>query len=101
MSNIQEFENSIPEEGLFLIDFYADWCMPCKMMMPAIEEIAKKYDGKITIGKINIEKNSSIAKENGINSIPTLIIFKNGENVKEVIGLKNAEEISLIIDEFL
>lgn len=73
--------------GLTLVDFYADWCMPCKMLSPTISAIADDYAGKIKVGKLNIDTAQSIAAKYGVMSIPTVILFKDGIAVEKKIGL--------------
>lgn len=70
-----------------LVDFYADWCGPCKMMAPIIDELAKEYEGSVKIGKLNIDDNPETTKQYRVMSIPTMIIFKNGEAVDNVVGV--------------
>lgn len=70
-----------------LVDFYADWCGPCKMMAPVIDELAEEYDGVVKIGKLNVDDNPDTARRYRVMSIPTLIIFKNGEAVDTVVGV--------------
>ena len=74
----KEFDNFIKED-IVLVDFYADWCMPCVMMTPVIEKLNKKFDGKIKFGKVNIDDNQELAKKFKILSIPNFILFKKGE----------------------
>ena len=76
-----------------LIDFYADWCGPCNAMAPVIEELAKELEGKVKVGKINVDENPDIAVEYNVMSIPTLIVFKNGKEEKRLVGLRNKEEL--------
>lgn len=76
-----------------LVDFYADWCGPCKMMAPIVEEIAKEVDGKAKVGKINVDENPDIAVEYNVMSIPTLIIFKKGKETKRFVGVTDKEEL--------
>jgi thioredoxin 1 len=75
-----------------LVDFYADWCGPCKMMAPVIDELAKEYEGKVKIGKLNVDDNPETARQYRVMTIPTLIIYKNGGLVDTVVGVvaKNA-----------
>jgi thioredoxin 1 len=73
-------------ERLVLVDFWASWCGPCKMMNPIIEELARAYDGKITIGKLNVDENPQTALAYVVRSIPTLLIFKNGDVIEKLIG---------------
>ena len=76
-----------------IVDFYADWCGPCKMMSPIIEEIAEELGDKINVGKINSDENMELAQKYGIMSIPTIMIIKNGQVVKTFIGVTDKEEI--------
>lgn len=76
-----------------LVDFYADWCGPCKMMGPIVEEMAKAYDGKMKIGKLNIDDEMDIAQKYKVMSIPTFIIFKNGEAVETKVGSMSKNEL--------
>jgi len=69
-----------------LVDFWATWCGPCRMVGPIIEELAEEYDGKAKIGKVNTEENAALAGEYGVISIPTLLIFKDGKPVDQIIG---------------
>ena len=71
-----------------LVDFWAEWCGPCKSIAPILEEIAKEYDGKIQIMKMDVDSNQAIPAKFGIRGIPTLILFKNGEAVKRIVGAK-------------
>jgi thioredoxin 1 len=88
-------------EGVHLVDFWAEWCGPCKMLTPVISELKEKYEGKAGVHKINVDDNSELAKEFGIRSIPTVIFFKDGQEMERISG---AKEISLYeekIDTFL
>ena len=90
----ENFENEVlKSEGVVLIDFYADWCGPCKMMSPVIDEIAKELQGNVKLGKINVDNNQELAIKYDVMSIPTIIIFKNGMPVKSFIGVTNKQEI--------
>lgn len=70
----------------FVIDFWATWCGPCRMLAPVIAELAKEYDGKIVVGKCDVEENEDLAQEFGIRNIPTVLFFKGGEIVDKVVG---------------
>lgn len=78
----EALESDIP----VLVDFYADWCGPCKMMAPVISELAEEYNGKVKIGKLNVDEESNTASKYRVMSIPTMIFFKNGEAVDTVVG---------------
>ena len=69
-----------------LVDFYADWCGPCKMMAPVVEEVARTYEGKLKVGKCNVDDNPDSAQKYGVMSIPNFIIFRNGEVVNSLLG---------------
>lgn len=90
----QNFEKEVlKSEKPVLVDFYADWCGPCNTMAPVIEELAKELEGKVKVGKINVDENHDIAVEYNVMSIPTLIVFKNGKEEKRLVGLRNKEEL--------
>jgi thioredoxin 1 len=70
-----------------LVDFWAEWCGPCRMVGPVVEELAKEYDGKAVVGKVNVDNNADISTKDGIRNIPTLLVFKNGEVVEKQVGV--------------
>jgi thioredoxin 1 len=72
-----------------MVDFWATWCMPCKVMAPVIEEIAGQTKGKIKVGKVDIDKNGPLANQFGIQAIPTIIIFKDGKAVESLVGIQS------------
>ncbi|MBQ2938327.1 MAG: thioredoxin [Clostridia bacterium] len=76
-----------------LVDFYADWCGPCKMMAPVVESLAEELKGKAKVGKINVDQNQDLAIEYNVMSIPTLIIFKDGKETKRFVGVRDKNEI--------
>jgi thioredoxin len=92
--NSENFEKEVlNSEKPVLVDFFADWCGPCKMMAPIVEELATELDGKVKVGKINVDENSDIAVEYNVMSIPTLIVFKNGKEEKRLVGVRDKEEL--------
>jgi len=84
------FEERI-KKGLFVVDFFAEWCMPCVMMAPVVEDLADKFKGKINFLKANVDENSSLSNKFKVMSIPTLIIFKDGKEVDRMIGSQSAD----------
>lgn len=93
------FDNTINESSKpVLVDFWAEWCGPCKMVAPILEEIAQEYGDKIIIAKLNVEQNPNIAPKFGIRGIPTLLIFKNGEVVATQVGALSKAQLKAFID---
>ena len=76
-----------------LVDFWADWCMPCKMMAPILNEVAEATEGSATIYKLNVDEQQQVAAQYGIRSIPTMILFKDGKEVERIIGVKSKEAV--------
>ncbi|PKP05447.1 MAG: thioredoxin [Bacteroidetes bacterium HGW-Bacteroidetes-6] len=76
------------KQGSVLVDFWADWCMPCKLLGPTISQIADEYQGKVKVGKLNVEEAKRTASKYGVSSIPTVILFKNGKESKRFVGVK-------------
>jgi len=84
--------------GVTLIDFFADWCGPCQMLTPVLEEVASELGSKAKFGKIDIEKSHKIASQYHVTSVPTMILFKDGEEVNRLVGLRQADEIKDFIN---
>ena len=104
MSEINLSKENFEEEVLksekpVLVDFWATWCGPCKMLAPVIAEIAEEQKDKIKVGKVNIDEQNELAAKYKITSIPTLILFKNGEPVKQEIGFQIKSEVEKMIEE--
>lgn len=87
--------------GLVLVDFWAPWCGPCKMIAPVVSELADQFDGKARIGKLNVDENKATAAKYGVRSIPTLILFKDGEPVKQFVGVKPKSAFAKAIEAHL
>jgi len=81
-----------------LVDFWATWCGPCRMVAPVVEELAKEYAGKVKVGKVDVDENSRTASEYGVMSIPTIMIFRNGKVMEQVVGALGKGQLKAMID---
>ena len=96
--NVGNFKTEVLESDIpVLVDFWAPWCMPCKMIAPFLEQIAEKYSGELKVGKINIDDEEKLAEEHSIFSIPTLVLFKDGEIVERREGAIPRHDIEVLI----
>ena len=86
-------EEVLKSEGKVLVDFYADWCGPCKMMSPIIDDIANMLEGTVKVGKVNVDNNQELAIQYDVMSIPTIMVFENGKPIKTFIGVTDKNEI--------
>lgn len=107
MSNEIELTDAKFEEEVLksqvpvLVDFWAPWCGPCKMLGPVIEELAEEYTGKVKVCKLNTDDNPDAAAQYKISAIPSVLFFKDGKQVNELVGMQSKEELKKIIDELL
>ncbi|MGH9997426.1 MAG: thioredoxin [Nitrososphaeraceae archaeon] len=91
------FFQTISKFPLLLVDFWAPWCGPCRMMSPLIDQIGKEYMGNLVVGKVNVDENPTISRQFGISSIPTLILFKKGQAVNKIIGSVSKNKIDEMV----
>lgn len=96
-----DFEEAIQGDTPILVDFWAAWCAPCRMIAPVLEELAGEYDGRARVGKVNVDENSATAQRFGIQSIPTLMLFKKGEVADKVVGVASKEALIRLLDKHL
>ena len=95
----QNFEKDVLQSDKpVLVDFWAQWCAPCRMLAPTVEAVAQSYEGKATVVKLNVDDNPAVSQRYGIKGIPTLILFKNGKEEERVVGATSKEAISRMID---
>ncbi len=105
--NVMEFtDQSFEQEVLkadqpVLVDFWAAWCGPCRMIAPAVEALADEYAGKAKVGKVNVDENSSTPGRYNIRSIPTLLLFKGGEVQEQIVGVKSQDELADLLKKYL
>ena len=102
--NVKEFTDSnfdtevLNSSEPVLVDFWAEWCMPCRALAPTIDKIAKDYAGKVKVGKVDTDSNRDISIKFGINAIPTVILFKDGQVAQKFVGLKQEKDFKAAID---
>ena len=90
----ETFEQEVLQSDIpGLVDFWATWCGPCKMIAPIVKEIADEYDGKILVGKVNVDEEPDLTMQYNVSSIPTLMVFKNGQLVNKAVGYREKDEI--------
>lgn len=98
--NENNFDNTVAN-GLVLVDFWATWCGPCKMLAPTIDAIATEYKDRVVVGKVDVDENEAIARRFGIISIPTLFLFKDGEVVEKLVGYRLKTELEQLLNKYL
>ena len=91
------FNETVMTEKIVLVDFWASWCGPCRMVSPIIDQIAEEYDGKITVGKVNVDDEGALAAEYAVVSIPTVILFKDGKQAEKLVGAHSFDDYNTVI----
>ena len=96
--NKESFEQAVNSGKLVMVDFWASWCGPCRRISPVIEDIAKKYEGKAIIGKVNVDEEQELAIRNGVMSIPTVIFYKDGKEIARKVGVMPDKVFTEVLD---
>ncbi len=98
-ANFSEQVLGVP--GPVVVDFWAEWCGPCKMMAPLLDELSGEYDGRVRVGKVNIDEEQALASEYGVRAVPTLLFFKSGEVAGQIVGMCSKRDLKSNIDRLL
>jgi len=92
------FDETLAEGKLMMVDFWAAWCGPCRMLGPVIEDLAAKYEGKVVVGKVNVDEQQALAIRYGVMSIPTVIFLKDGKEIDRKVGVMPPAEFTKVLD---
>ena len=96
--NKDSFDRALAEGKLMMVDFWADWCGPCKMLAPVMEALDRQYAGKVTVGKVNVDEEGELAIRYGVMSIPTVIFFKDGKEIDRRVGVMPPNAFTQVLD---
>jgi len=99
--NSKSFDEALARGELLMVDFWASWCGPCKMLAPVIDELAKQYEGKAVVGKVNVDEEQELAIRYGVMSIPTVIFFKDGKEIDRKVGVMPPAAFAEVLDKNL
>ncbi len=97
----ENFESVLAENPVVVVDFWATWCGPCRMLAPVIEELAQEFEGKAVVGKVDVDENEDLARSFGIVSIPTVFIFKNGQVAEKLVGFRQKAQLAEAINNLI
>ena len=97
--NKESFDKALGEGKLMMVDFWADWCGPCRMLAPVIDQLAERYEGKVVSGKVNVDDEQELAIRYGVMSIPTVIFFKDGKEIDRKVGVMPPAAFTQVLDE--
>lgn len=95
------FEKAIAGDQVVLVDFFATWCGPCRMIAPSVEQLAAEYDGRAVVGKVDVDQEPTLAQRFGVMSIPTLVVLKGGKVVEQAVGARGKADIAAMIERHL
>lgn len=96
--NKEGFEKAVNSDSVTMVDFWAGWCGPCKMLAPVIDDIALKYDGKAVVGKVDVDEEGELSQKYGVMSIPTIVFFKGGKEIDRKVGVMPPESYTDVLD---
>lgn len=99
--NSENFQERIDSHDVVLVDIWAPWCGPCKMLSPIIDEVGAHFGNTVLVGKLDADANADLVKELGVRNIPTVLIYKNGEVVDRFVGVKNKNEITTLVEKHI
>lgn len=99
--NSASFQAAAAQGGVMLVDFWADWCGPCRMLGPVIDQLAQEYDGRVVVGKVNVDEEPALAQAYGVMSIPNVVILKDGKEVDRLVGVQPKGNFTAKLDRVL
>ncbi len=97
--NKEGFEKALEQGAPMLVDFWADWCGPCRMLAPTIDKLADKFDGRVAVGKVNVDEEGELAQSYGVMSIPTVVLFKDGKEVERTVGVQPQGALEKLVND--